>query len=104
VSWSTEQQRSDAARALLRSIGHGDLWTDRGPTGEACQLLEEDGGYLSSGGRVILRFAFDCWNGQGRIPADELLYSLDPRRLRLVGTLMVALAEGTVDRWLEANR
>lgn len=103
MSWRTEQQRGDVARTLLRSLHREDLWTEDGPTAKAVELLEADGGPMSSGERVMLLAAFDVWNGQGHARLDEVMYSLDPERLRLVASLLLALAEGgaAIDRWLE---
>lgn len=86
------------ASALPRLRG---LWTATGPTSEAVELVEAGGGPLSSGEAMMVRAAFDFWNGQGGATLDGLLHVLDPRRAGLVCGLVLAVHEGgeAVERW-----
>jgi hypothetical protein len=103
-----DQQTAAVCDALTRWMRKGRLWDSGGLTA-AGECLVETSGVLSSGERLILAFALSVWNPfDNRGPrTDELLASLDPPRMRLVATLLLATAEGgsgaAVDRWLEKN-
>ena len=89
--WLSEKARNDAIREMLAGTpGVARLWGAEGPTHKACELLRADGGYLSSGERLLLKAAFDLWNGQGHCRVDELLDTLDEKRLRAVAEALVA--------------
>lgn len=101
--FQNDTQRCQAIRVLLSSLGLERMWTTTGPTDEACELLEQKGGYLSSGERLLLFVAFDMWNGDGHADFGKLLYSLDGARQRLVGELLVAMSaetNQTIDAWI----
>lgn len=89
--WRSERDRCAAVQRLL-AAHHGltGLWTATGPTDFAVELLEAGGGYLSSGERLLLRAAFDLWNGHGKVTVDELLSTLDAPTLRAVCAAMLA--------------
>lgn len=78
------------------------LWTDAGPTERACKLLERGGRGMSRGEALLLRVAFDFWNGRGEAKFADVINVLDPRRLELVGSLMAAMnaGSGAVEKWL----
>ncbi|HEY6005344.1 MAG TPA: hypothetical protein VIV57_20865, partial [Anaeromyxobacter sp.] len=58
--WLSEKARNDAIREMLATTpGVARLWGASGPTDQAVKLLEADGGYLSSGERLLLKAAFD---------------------------------------------
>ena len=61
----TEAQQCKAIRVLLSSLRLDHLWTAQGPTEHACQFLESSP--LSSGEQILLRCAFDLWNGAGKV-------------------------------------
>lgn len=88
--WASEQARNNAIRAMLARSSTSKLWTAEGPTKEAHELLRVDGGYLSSGERVLLKAAFDLWNGQGHCRVDELLSTLDEEHLAAVARAIMA--------------
>lgn len=89
--WRSEKARNDAIRRMVEGTpGVARLWGASGPSDEAVRLLEADGGYLSSGERLLLKAAFDLWNGQGHCRVDELLDTLDAKRLRLVAEALLA--------------
>jgi hypothetical protein len=98
--FKNEAQRSEVVRVMLASLHLDFLWVDGRPTEEACGLMEEGGGYLSSGERALLFAAWDVWNGEAHLPFDRLLYGLDPQRMLMMGTFLVAFATGTIDQWL----
>ena len=98
----SEKQQCEAIRTMLRSLRLDYLWTEKGPTKQACDWLE-NGSPLSHGEDVLLRCAFDFWNSMGKVELGrDLLGVLDGPRLQMVLTLAMALNEGgeAVDRWL----
>jgi hypothetical protein len=104
--FENDGQRCEAILVLLASLRLERLWTMKGPTDEACELLEQRGGYLSSGERLLLFVAFDMWNGDGHADFGRLLYSLDGERQTMVGLFLIAMAQGShaIDQWIEAQR
>jgi len=72
-------------------MGLGRLWTETGPTDEAISILRANGSPLSSGERTMLLVAFALWHGNQSLAFVELL-GLDDDRLRLVASLLLALA------------
>jgi hypothetical protein len=80
----------------------GRLWTDDGPTREALDLLDSDGGPLSSGERIMLLAAFTFWNGRRSLSLAEILETLDVEPSEMVCALLVAVKRGpdAVDDWL----
>lgn len=101
--FKTETQQCRAIRTLLSSLHMERFWTDKGPTRQACDYLE--GSPLSHGEQVMLRCAFDFWNGEGKVMLyRDLLGVLDSRRLNEVLTLAIAANGGgdAVDDWIES--
>jgi hypothetical protein len=97
-----EAQQCQAIRILLSSLNLEHLWTDKGPTKRACEWL--GGSPLSSGEQVMLRCAFDFWNGEGKVTLyRDLMGVLDSTRLRKVLSLALAVNSGgaAVDHWIE---
>ena len=103
--FQSDAQISAVVRVLLHSVRLERLWGDA-PSVEAVELLEQGGGPLSSGEFLMLRIAFDLWNNHGRALLGRVVNVLDNERLRLVGSLLVALASGPskVDWWLEQHQ
>ena len=102
--FKSEAQQCQAIRILLSSLMLEHLWTAKGPTRRACDLLE--GSPLSSGEQILLRCAFDFWNGAGKVLLyHDLLGVLDGTRLHLVLTLALAVNAGgaAVDEWIRVN-
>lgn len=106
MSWESDEQRGEVARALLGLLTRdtSDLWTENGPTDLAVQYLHAGGGPLSSGEALMLRLAFDVWNGEGKATLGELLSTFHESRLRLIGTLISDYATGEVESWLRLRR
>jgi hypothetical protein len=92
--WANERARNEAIRRMLGDRTLKRFWTDRGPTQEAMALLEAGGGYLSSVERVMLRTAFDLWNGSGKCLVSDLLDTLDEERLQAVAEAILARDAG----------
>ncbi len=110
--WQSEKSRNDAIlRLLAPHPALARLWHGRagpgvmGPTNLAIEYVEH-GSPLSSGEQLLLRVAFDLWNGGGGAKVGDLLDTLDARNLRavcvallqrdggIVGVLDQALNEG----------
>ena len=87
--WDSDKQQCVVIRRLLTATHLERLWTNEGPTDEACQLLESKGGPMSHGEIVMLKVAFDLWNGTGNATVDDLVVVLDDDNLRAV---MAAIA------------
>jgi hypothetical protein len=66
------------------------------------ELLQRDGGALSSGERMVILIAWSLWNGQGHVTVADALHRLDGLTLAMLGKLMVAGARGSeaIDAWL----
>jgi hypothetical protein len=92
----SEKQQCEAIRALLGRVRLERLWTDKGPTGDACRLLQDGGGPMSHGEIVMLRVAFDLWNGHGKATVDELISVLDDDKLRAVLGAIAAGRPGVI--------
>ena len=90
----TPEQRRAVCHTLMRVARLSYLWPMSGPTPEAVTLLEEDGGHLSPGERVMLLATFSLWNGDERLRFSELA-RLSPANLFAVGSLVASRA---VDR------
>ena len=110
----TEEIRAEICHTLMQQLpGTAALWTEDGPTDEACALRDANGGPLSGGERALLLVTFALWDQSGPF-AD--LHRLDGDRFRLLGSLLVALAQDSslppqdrprvsaVDVWLDAWR
>lgn len=88
--WASEKARNEAIRRLLAPRpALAALWNEKGPTRQACSYLEH-GSPLSSGEAVLLKVAFDLWNGRGHATVDELLCTLDEGNLRAVCDAVLA--------------
>jgi Ohr subfamily peroxiredoxin len=94
-----DQQLARACRALLATVRLEGLWTEDGPTPEASELLEADGGPLSSGERIVLLAAWTFWNGSGGLRLAEVLEQLDADPMEALCFLVMASKYGD-DRWV----
>jgi hypothetical protein len=88
-------QLARACRALLATVRLERLWTADGPTPEASELLQADGGPLSSGERVMLLASWAFWNGSGGVTLAELLERLDSTPAEILCFLVMAVKYGT---------
>lgn len=89
--WRSDRARSEAILKLFEKAHLLDrgLWTIEGPTRLACDYLDK-GSPLSHGENVVLKVAFDLWNGRGKITLDEILATLDGGLLRAVAEAVLA--------------
>ena len=96
-----DRQLASACRALLSTAHLERLWTLHGPTAEASELLEANGGPLSSGERVMLLAAWAFWNGSGGATLAEVL-ELDSEPAEALCFLIMAAKYGAdaVDDWI----
>jgi len=88
--WPSEKAQCEVIHELLKRVRLEHLWTPTGPTSVACRLLEAGGGPLSHGEAVMLRVAFDIWDGHGKAEVGELLATLDERNLHAVTEAILA--------------
>lgn len=106
MTFRDDDQRLSVCRTLLRhSPEIADLWTVTGPTSEAVDLLDRDGGPLGSGERVLLLLGFAIWSGTPSLAFRDLFH-LDSTRLHEVGSLLTAIALGPeqIDRWIATQQ
>lgn len=98
--FKSEAQQCFAIKCLLASLNLHRFWTDKGPTRQALDYLE--GSPLSHGEQVLLRCAFDFWNGEGKVTLYRDLGVLDSTRLYKVLTLALAANAGgeAVEEWI----
>src|SRR5258708_31652675 len=89
-----DQQLARACRALLATVRLERLWTEDGPTPEASELLEADGGPLSSGKRIVLLAAWTFWNGAGGLRLAEVLEQFDADPMDALCFLVMASKYG----------
>jgi hypothetical protein len=97
----SDDQLAAVCEILCARAGLGSLWTAAGPTERAVELVESNGGPLSSGERVMLLAAWAFWNGRGDLVLADVAHRLDSGNLAAVGSLLVALAQGEheIDEW-----
>ena len=98
----SEKQQCNAIQKLLRPLHLDYLWTESGPTPQACKYLK--GNPLSSGEDILLRAAFDLWNGAGKVTLWDLQGKLDQKHAEHLLSLVIAIGRGSdaVDQWLNA--
>ena len=99
--FSNEHQKALTIRLLLSPyLEH--FWTENGPTEQASDYLD-NGAPLSSGEMIMLRVAFDFWNGNGGAKFADVANRLDSRNTALVASLMAAVASGShaVNQWID---
>lgn len=96
-----DRQACLAIRALLATLHPlRAAWTLDGPTEQAVAWLRRSS--LSHGEEVMLRVAFDLWNGDGGAKLADLIGVLDAKRSEAVLGLLLALNRGprAVDEWI----
>lgn len=98
----SDEQLARACRALCAQVGLGGLWTPEGPTARAIELMEADGGPLSSGERIVVMTSWAVWNSHESARVADVIHRLDNKNLAAIGSLLVAVAGGmhAVDRWV----
>lgn len=102
---STDGERARVCRILVRQADLANLWTPEGPTPLAQDLLQQNGGTMSSGQRVLFLLAWVIWKtplDPTKLKASEILGCLDDDHLHLVGTLLGAISHGheALQQWL----
>ena len=100
--FSSESQLIRVCRAICSRARLAELWTSDGPTAQATDLLERDGGPLSSGERMVFLVAWSIWNGSGHVTVGDVLRQLDSVSLTMLGKLMLAAGQGggAIDAWI----
>lgn len=109
--WRNDTQTSAAITLLLARVRLSHLWIEDGPTDDAIGLLTSMGSALSQGQLVMLRVAFDFWNGcfwngRGAASLGDVLVALDGENLTAVASLAQAVSRGgdAVDSWIAKER
>lgn len=92
--WQTDTQAAETIARMLKVLHRDELWDADGPTRAACDYLEAGGGPLSHGEQVLLRVAFDLWNGKGKATIDDLVNVLDDRCLQAVLRAVLVVRPG----------
>jgi hypothetical protein len=100
--FATERQRARCCAALMDQSFLKGLWTEDGPTERAIALLESQGATISRGERVLLLVTWAIWSGAAELAVGEV-FDLDGPKLIALGSLLVAMGEGSraVEEWLE---
>jgi hypothetical protein len=101
--FSNRVQVAQVCRVLTTGISKAALFTANGPTQAA--LAARASTTLAGGDRALLELAFWFWEGGKSPRLSSLLELLDRTRLRLLGSLLMSLAEGApaIERWIKAN-
>lgn len=99
-----DQQRAAVCETLCAKVGLTSFWTKDGPSEKAKQLFRQHGGGMSTGEWIMFRAAWTVWNGDGKVLLADVIERLDNSNLETIGTLLVALAQGGIDGWLEEQR
>ncbi len=97
------EQANRAVSVLLSAMpGTSTLWTPRGPTEKARELIDADGGPLPSNERALLLAAWTLFGGRAARRFSDLLDSLSGEPLCRLFALVLAIDAGAsaVDRWL----
>lgn len=115
--FQNDHQRAVVCAALTKTIppaySKGPWWITEGnprPSDRAITAIEllEDGSGLpiSTGEKILLRTAWDIWNGRGMAPLGDVIARLSPNHIGRIGRLIVAIAAGplAIDLWLAAER
>ena len=104
MGFANDRQIAACCIALCKSVRMEDAWTLDGPTELGCAINEGKTGH-SSGEILIVRVAFGLWNGGDRATFGRVCNVLDDTRLRMVGSLLVAIVDGpkAVDAWLSKH-
>lgn len=98
----SEAQRARACRALCARARLPWMWTEAGPSEQAIETMEANGGPLSSGERVVALSAWAFWNGHDGVSLADVIERLDGPNLRAIAGLMLALDGGgaEIEQWL----
>lgn len=110
MPFRNDKQRSHACKVLLSLVELEHLWDEeRGPTeGAVAQLHRAEDGecLLSNGEQVMLRTAFDIWNGGGGATLWDMMTGLEPDMSVAIGDLVLRASQDDpdlVDEWIREN-
>jgi hypothetical protein len=103
--FSNRVQVAQVCRVLTRGIAREALFDRQGPTDAGRALFADAGHELRGGDRALLELAFWFWEGGQSPRIASLLELVDRSRLRTLGTLLLALADGAdaIERWVKAS-
>lgn len=116
TTFRNNRQRAKACRILLRFQGLEHFWMaedlgpSAGPTDEATVELAKvrsGSSLLSSSERLLLRVAFDFWNGAGFASIWDVQSYLNVNIIHAIAELLIAANENPqltgseVDKWLD---
>lgn len=104
MSFRDDEQRARACVALCACVNLRGAWTLDGPAPLALAVAEGRAP-LSSGEALLVRVAWAFWNGEHGPTLADLVGVLDPRRMNVVASLLVAHADGAdaIDAWLDEH-
>lgn len=104
------RQRDEVCRTILAWRGLEDLWHDgasyfEGPRDEAVEefrLIQEGIRRHGFGKSILIRVAFDVWNGSGGSKIQDIMQHLEAHLVQAIGALIVAASQDpeAVDFWL----
>lgn len=109
MSFRNDQQRGAVCMVLTERLPRGPYWTPDGrgvprPTDRACAVRDGDT-RLCESEALLVRVAWDVWNGSGEASLERILHSFDRANLMMVGSLLVNIAapsSARVDEWISA--
>lgn len=103
--FSNRVQVAQVCRVLTRGIAREPLFSAQGPTDAGLSLRSDAAASLHGGDRALLELAFWFWEGGQSPRVASLLELVDRTRLRTLGSLLIALADGAdaIERWLRAS-
>lgn len=119
TTFRDDRHRAKVCRVLLSFQNLERLWMaddigpNYGPTIEATDLLrliQRETCLLAASERVLIRVAFDFWNGAGEASIHDIQSYLNVNVIQAIGELLVAANENPVlkgepvDRWLKGWR
>ena len=103
--FSNRVQVAQVCRVLTRGIAREPLFSAQGPTDAGLSLRVDAASNLQGGDRALLELAFWFWEGGQSPRVASLLELVDRTRLRTLGSLLIALADGAdaIERWVRAS-
>ena len=107
MTFRDDRQRGDVARVLTDRLGKGPMFRadEAGVPRPTAGLKSHLDRVFTGSENLLVRLAWDVWNGDGHARIDLCLVSLDSSNLKMVGELLTAAAEtgfsgSGVDDWL----
>lgn len=96
-----DAQLAQVCQTLCSLVRLPGMWRDGEVTEKAVALLKKNP--MSHGERLMFETAWALWNGGAKPDLGELVNTLDGKNLHAIGTLLIALADGSseaIDWWL----